>query len=294
MNSFKNKVAVITGAASGIGSGIAEYCLSEGMRLVLADIEEEALLKFEEKLRASGGQTIAVTTDISKAGDVETLARKAIDAFGAVDLLFNNAGVGVGRFLWENTLADWQWVLGVNLWGVIYGIRTFVPIMLKQNTDCHIVNTASIEGLWSRPGNGPYQVTKHAVVALSEVLHHELLFLGSKIRVSVLCPGAVNTQILDSWRNRPQELSNPPEEQPEMTPEMAEQREIMREIFKSGMQPFEVARHVFKAIREEKFYIFTHPDLKEHVQRRMDNIMNERNPTPTVEQPSAIPHDSAD
>lgn len=292
MKSFKNKVAVITGAASGIGRGITERCVKEGMQVVLADIEEEALLKTEEELGNSGGTILAIRTDVSKLDDVQSLAQKTLDAFGAVHLLFNNAGVAVGRPIWESTLVDWQWILGVNLWGVIYGVQTFVPIMLEQNTDCHIVNTASIEGLWSRPRNGPYQVTKHAVVSLSEVLYHELILMEAKVRVSVLCPGAVNTRIVESWRNRPTELQNPPEEQPEITPEIAERMEMMRQVFKEGMPPKEVADRVFNAIREEQFYVLTHPDLKERVQKRMENIINGHNPV--FEEPSFNPFGTAD
>ncbi|MCB0135864.1 MAG: SDR family NAD(P)-dependent oxidoreductase, partial [Caldilineaceae bacterium] len=139
MQEFRNKVAVVTGAASGIGRGIAERCAQEGMNVVLADIEEPALQEATESMRRSGATVLSVRTDVSKAGDVEELARKTLDAFGAVHLLFNNAGVGAGGSVWESTLADWQWVMGVNLWGVIHGIRTFVPIMLAQDTECHIV-----------------------------------------------------------------------------------------------------------------------------------------------------------
>ena len=180
MKEFKGKVAVITGAASGIGRAIAERCAREGMKVVLADIEEEALSQAEEEMKAEGATVLAALTDVSKAGDVEALAQKTLDTFGAVHLLCNNAGVLPGRdFLWERTLNDWEWVLGVNLWGVIHGTRVFVPVMLEQGTECHIVNTASAAGLLSIPYLGIYNVTKHAVVALTETLHRELRLRGA-------------------------------------------------------------------------------------------------------------------
>ena len=170
MREFKGKVAVITGAASGIGRGMAERCATEGMKVVLSDVEEQELTRTAEALRAAGGDVTAVVTDVSKAEQVRHLSEVALDTYGAVHLLCNNAGVGAGGLVWEHTLADWEWVLGVNLWGVIHGIHTFLPTMLAQGTDCHIVNVASIEGLWSRIRGASYQVSKHGVVVLSEVL----------------------------------------------------------------------------------------------------------------------------
>src|SRR5215213_2544837 len=208
MKEFSGKVAVITGAASGIGRGLAEACAREGMKVVLADVDEAALAQAERELKDAGAEVLAVRTDVSKADDVEALARRALDAFGAVHLLFNNAGVGAGTTVWESTLADWEWVLGVNLWGVIHGVRTFVPLMLEQADECHIVNTASMAGLVSGPALGVYKVTKHGVVALSETLCCELAIMRSKIGVSVLCPGGVNTRIMDSERVRPAGLRN--------------------------------------------------------------------------------------
>ena len=172
MQVFHDRVAVITGAASGIGRGLARRCAQEGMQVVLADIEQAALAETEAELRALGASAIGVVTDVSNAGEVEALARKSLDAFGAIHLLFNNAGVGVVRSVWESTLTDWEWVLGVNLWGVIHGVRVCVPIMLQQDTECHIVNTASIAGLVVGPGSSStYTVSKHGVVALSETLY---------------------------------------------------------------------------------------------------------------------------
>ena len=198
MNEFNGKVAVITGAASGIGRALADRCVHEGMKAVLADVEVDALAKTEASLKASGATVLAVQTDVSQARDVAALAEKTVEAFGAVHLLCNNAGVGTEAAVWESTLEEWEWVMGVNLWGVIHGVRTFVPVMLAQDTECHIVNTASMAGLISGPGLGAYKVTKHAVVSLSETLHHELGERGAKIRVSVLCPGIVNTRIMES------------------------------------------------------------------------------------------------
>jgi NADP-dependent 3-hydroxy acid dehydrogenase YdfG len=171
MKELKNKLAVITGAAAGIGRGIAQRCAAEGMKVVLAGINLDNLLRVEEVLKSKGAAVLSVQTDISKRDDLEALAEKTLETFGAVHLLVNNAGVGAGYSIWESSWGDWEWVLGVNLWGVIYGLKVFVPIMLAQDTEDHIVNTASIAGLLPYHPSAPYQVSKHAVVALSEQLH---------------------------------------------------------------------------------------------------------------------------
>lgn len=278
MKEFKNKVAVITGAASGIGLAIAERLSQEGMKVVLADVEQQALHQAEQVLKAAGAKVLAVRTDVSRAEDVALLAQKAVDAFGAVDLLFNNAGVGAGTTPWESTLADWQWVIGVNLWGVIHGVRAFVPIMLAQDTECHIVNTASVAGLLPYHPSAPYQVTKHAVVALSENLYYALAGQKAKIKVSVLCPGWVNTRIMKSERNRPPELQNEPDQRPPGPEDEAILREMLQAV-EAGMLPSQLARNVFDAIREEKFYILSHPEYNPVIQQRMVDILQQRNPS---------------
>ena len=277
MKEFRGKVAVVTGAASGIGRAIAERLAAEGMTLVLADIEEQALAKVEGDLKAKGTTALAVPTDVSKAGDVEALAKKTIDAFGAVHVVCNNAGVGPpGGPMWERTVADWQWVLGANLWGVIHGIRTFIPIMRAQDTEGHIVNTASMAGLASAPWMGIYNVTKHAVVTLSETLYQELALMGVNVKVSVLCPAWVDTRLMDADRNRPAELQNPAQEAGGAQPDPI--REVIRQLLATGLSPEQVAEDVFKAIRDEKLYILTHPEFKEAIRTRMENILEERNP----------------
>ena len=209
MKEFKGKVAVITGAASGIGRGIAERCAQESMKVVLADVEKNALAQTAAEMHATGATVLAVLTDVSKASDVEVLAQKTLDAFGAIHVVCNNAGVDAIGSSWESMLNDWQWVMGVNLWGVIHGVRVFVPIMLAQDTEGHIVNTASIAGLLPyHPLSASYHVTKHGVVALSEQLYHELAQRGAKVKVSVLCPGGVSTRIMDAERNRPTALQH--------------------------------------------------------------------------------------
>jgi NAD(P)-dependent dehydrogenase (short-subunit alcohol dehydrogenase family) len=278
MKDFKGRVAVVTGAASGIGRALADRCAREGMKVVLADVEADALANTEASMKAAGATVLAVRTDVSRAGDVEALARKTVDVFGAAHLLFNNAGVGIEGAIWENTLAEWEWVIGVNLWGVIYGVRAFVPIMLAQNTDCHIVNTASIAGLISGPGLGAYKVTKHSVATLSETLHHELTERGAKIRVSVLCPGPVNTRIIDSARNRPGHVQTQP---PSGAP--GARWEALRQMVQAGMPPAQVADIVFDAIRKDRFYILPHPEMKEVVRIRMEDILQDRTPiAPTL------------
>lgn len=278
MKDFRNKVAVVTGAASGIGRAMAARFATEGMAVVLADIEEEALARAGDEMNATGATALAVPTDVSKASDVEALADRAIDAFGAVHILCNNAGVAVYGVSWERPLKDWQWVLGVNLWGVIHGIRTFVPIMLAQHSEGHIVNTASVAGLTSTPLNSVYQVTKHGIVTLSEALHHEFALTGAKVKVSVLCPAWVNTRIMDAVRNRPAELWNePPSDTGSPQTEMIEQG--FRQAVAAGLTPEQVADQVFNAIRDERFYIITHPEFKDAVRTRMEEILDERDPT---------------
>ncbi len=282
MKEFQDKIAVITGAASGIGRSIAERCAREGMKVVLADIEEPVLAQTEAEMKAAGANVTAVLTDVSKFGEVEALAQRTLETYGAVHLLCNNAGVAAGSTVWETTLNDWEWVLGVNLRGVIHGIRAFVPVMLDQDTEGHIVNTASAAGLVSFHPNSAYQVTKHAVVALSEKLHYDLALRGSKIKASVLCPGWVRTRIMDSQRTRPAELQNDPAEIV-MTPEKEAALEKARQAVETGMSPDTVADHVFQAIREEQVYILPHPELTPFVKARMEAILKGHNPLPLNE-----------
>jgi len=179
MKEFKNKVAVVTGAASGIGRAMAERFAAEGMKVVLADIQPDALAQAESEMKAKGATIVSRLTDVSKGSEIEALAQTALDAFGKVHIVCNNAGVAVAGFIWERSVADWEWVMGVNLWGVIHGVRVFTPIMMKQGEEGHIVNTASMAGLISGPSTSIYSVTKHAVVTLSESLYHELKMVGS-------------------------------------------------------------------------------------------------------------------
>jgi NAD(P)-dependent dehydrogenase (short-subunit alcohol dehydrogenase family) len=276
MEEFKGKVAVITGAASGIGRALADRCAQEGMKVVLADVEVETLAKTEASLKDSGATVLAVRTDVSHARDVAALAQETLEVFGAVHLLCNNAGVGTEAAIWESTLEEWEWVMGVNLWGVIHGVRAFVPLMLAQNTECHIVNTASMAGLISGPGLGAYRVTKHAVVSLSETLYHELAERGARVRVSVLCPGIVNTRFMESARNRPGHLPLPTP----LGPASAARWEALRQLVPAGIPPVQVADAVFAALRKDQFYILTHTEGKESVRTRMEDILQERSPTP--------------
>ena len=273
MKELTGKVAVVTGAASGIGRALAERCVAEGMKVVLADLERPALEAAVGELRARGGAAVGVPTDVSQGAEVEALAAKAVEAFGAVHVVCNNAGVAVSGPVWEHTVADWEWVMGVNLWGVIHGVRVFVPLMLAQGGEGHIVNTASIAGLTSNPFMGVYNVTKHAVVTLSETLHKDLGLVGAPIKVSVLCPGFVNTRIADADRNRPAALQNPSE-----TPRPVEMEQLVRNALATGLPPAQVAEHVLAAIREERFYVLTHPQFRPRVRERMEDVLEDRVP----------------
>jgi NAD(P)-dependent dehydrogenase (short-subunit alcohol dehydrogenase family) len=278
MQTFLHRVAVITGAASGIGRGLARRCAREGMQVVLADVEPGALAEAEAELRSMGAPVLSVVTDVSAAQSVEALAKATLDAFGAVHLLFNNAGVGVIRSAWESTLADWHWVLGVNLWGAIHGVHTFVPIMLAQSTECHIVNTSSISGLVIQPGgSATYDASKHAVVALTETLYYELAHRAPHIKVSMLLPGWVDTRIADAERNRPAGLRNDPRDTP-AGPDDEFVLQAVRQALRNGMSPDEAAGIVFEAIREDQFYIFTHPEMREWVRAYAGNVIAARNP----------------
>jgi len=274
MKEFRDRVAVVTGAASGMGRAFAERFAAEGMKVVLADVEEAALAEAQSAIRERGATTLAVRTDVAQPADIKQLADAAYDAFGAVHVLCNNAGVGTGGFVWECTEADWEWVLSVNLWGVINGCRTFIPRMLAGGDEGHIVNTASVAGLLAGPFMGPYNVSKFGVVALSETLHQELMLAQAKVRVSVLCPGLVNTNIADSARNRPAHLSDtrPP-------PTGIDGPGTLRDLLKTeGLDPAVVAGQVLDAIQQERFYVLTDDKFDDRIRQRMENILARRNP----------------
>jgi len=274
MRNLLGKVAVVTGAASGIGRALAALFAREGMRLVLADVESEALGRTAAELMKGGATVMAIPTDVSCAESVETLARETFAQYGSVHILCNNAGVGSPPGpLWERTLADWQWVFGVNVWGVVHGIRAFVPTMLKQMDEAHIVNTASLAGLLPVPLLGIYNASKHAVVSISENLHSELAMTGSRIGVSVLCPGEVQTRIMESERNRPPALAPSASAlvhaNVNNTPDWRTGRA-------APMAPEMVAECVIEAIRENRLYVFTHPECTPQVRVRFERILGER------------------
>jgi NAD(P)-dependent dehydrogenase (short-subunit alcohol dehydrogenase family) len=262
------RTAVVTGAASGIGLALSRRLADEGMGVVMADVEEPALAAAAAELESRGARVLPVVTDVSRAEQVEALRDRALEAFGAVHLLCNNAGVG-GPLNpeWEITRGDWEWVLGVNLWGVINGVRSFLPVLLEQDA-AHVVNTASVFGLFA--GNfGPYSVSKHAVVALSESLHFHLRRRTAPAGVSVLCPGAVRTRFGNSDRNRP------PDAGPRTEPDASAMatREMMNRLAPGGMDPAEVAGLVVGAVRSSRFYVLTHSTRNGAIRRRAEEIL---------------------
>jgi NAD(P)-dependent dehydrogenase (short-subunit alcohol dehydrogenase family) len=275
MDQLSGRVAVVTGAASGIGLALARRLGAEGMRVVLADIEAGALERAAKQLAAAGVEALAVRCDVSRAEDVDALARRALDAFGTVHLVCNNAGVFVGGNSWEVPIADWNWVLGVNFWGVVHGLRSFVPLLLAHGEDAHIVNTASMAGLVSLPFTAPYCVSKHAVVTLSESLHHELTLRGGKVGVSVLCPEVVATNIGDCARNRPAGAGRAAAE----TPEQALVRGALEKSIEQGVAPEAIAERVLRAVRERRFYVLAEGDWRRAAELRLDDVRQARNPT---------------
>jgi NADP-dependent 3-hydroxy acid dehydrogenase YdfG len=285
MKDFNGKVAVITGAGSGFGREFARIAAGLGMKLVLADIQEQALQAVASEFQNT--EILALRTDVSKQADMEALAAASFTRFGAVHLLFNNAGVGAGGFVWENSVADWEWVLGVNLWSVIHGIRLFVPRMLAQGDACHVVNTASVAGLLSAQTMGVYNVSKHAVVTLSETLFQDLRIASANIGVTVLCPAFVATGIADAERNRPAELQNTGA--PTQSQKIAAVQ-TKKAVSSGRLTAAEVAEKTFQCIRDGQFYCFTHPRILGSVELRLNDILAQRNPTdPFSTRPDVAP-----
>jgi NAD(P)-dependent dehydrogenase (short-subunit alcohol dehydrogenase family) len=280
MQDVAGRVAVITGGASGIGRGMAEAFGAAGMRLVLADVDEARVTETARALEKDGVEVVPMRCDVARQSDVDALAQRALDRFGAVHVVCNNAGVAHGGVpTWESTLHDWEWIVGVNLMGVVHGVRTFTPILLEEGTG-HIVNTASMAGLISGAGNALYGVTKHAVVALSEALYNELAAVGRDVHVSVLCPGWINTEILrSSERNQPEAVRH---SRPEVrtTPDSEIRRKQVEHLLASGLAPRKVGDLVLAAIRENRFWILTHPEWKGAIRHRLENVLEERPPTP--------------
>jgi NAD(P)-dependent dehydrogenase (short-subunit alcohol dehydrogenase family) len=285
MKQFENRVAVITGAASGIGRAFAEAGAARGMKLVLADIQEEALHASAATLKSQGAAVIGLRTDVSNGAQMQALADAALDAFGQVNLLFNNAGVGAGGLVWENSEKDWDWVLGVNVKSVIHGVRIFAPLMLDAAArdsayEGHIVNTASMAGLVCAPSMGVYNVSKHAVVALSETLYQDLALVTDQLHCSVLCPYFVPTAFSDSRRNRPAELANA--DAPTRS-QLVAQAMSEKSVSSAKLGVDEIAALTFDAIRAQHFYIYSHPDVMTLVQQRFDHLIAGRNPADPFE-----------
>ncbi|MES3020400.1 MAG: SDR family oxidoreductase [Pseudomonadota bacterium] len=280
MKNFQDKVAVITGGASGLGREFANSAAKLGMKLVLADVQQDALDKAKDELEAQGATVLALICDVRKSEQIQALADATMASFGAVHLLFNNAGVGSGGLIWENSEADWDWVMGVNVYGVIHGVRIFTRLMLecaKQDPayEGHIVNTASMAGLLNAPTMGVYNVSKHAVVALSETLYHDLQLVEAPIGASVLCPYFVPTGISQSHRNRPDDVKMA---EAATASQKAAQAMTSKAVESGKVSAADVAQKTFDAIRDGQFYIYSHPGALNNVANRMDEIVNQRNP----------------
>jgi NAD(P)-dependent dehydrogenase (short-subunit alcohol dehydrogenase family) len=273
MKELTGKVAAVTGAASGLGRAMALAFAHEGMQLALADVEEAKLEPVEVAIRNRGGKSFSMRVDVSKAAEVEAFAERTVSELGAIHVVCNNAGVALSGAVWENSETEWQWILGVNLWGVVHGVRAFAPRLIAQN-EGHIVNTASVAGLISPPGMGAYCVSKHAVVTLSESLHQDLRERGSAVGVSVLCPAYVPTGIADSERNRPSAIASAGKSKERLAKEA-----MLRKAVAAGkLSADDVARAVVAAVKENRFYILTHPAIKGAIRARMEDVLEERAP----------------
>jgi NAD(P)-dependent dehydrogenase (short-subunit alcohol dehydrogenase family) len=275
MQQLRGKVAVVTGGASGIGFALAERAAREEMLLVVADVEPGALDEAVARLKAMGAEVEGVRTDVTDPVQVQSLADATVERFGGVHLVCNNAGVATGGVSGEMPVESWEWVLGVNMWGVVHVIRTFVPLLIAQ-PEGHIVNTASVAGLVAAPFMGPYNASKHAAVAISETLHHELAMMAPHVKVSTLCPGWVNTRIFESSRNRPAHLQTPSEG------EAAGAAALMQAVLDNAMEPAAVADKTFAAVKAEQFWVLTHDDENDFwvdaVARRLDSVATRTNP----------------
>jgi NAD(P)-dependent dehydrogenase (short-subunit alcohol dehydrogenase family) len=280
MKSFQGRTAVITGAASGFGLEVSRIAAAKGMNVVMADVQRDALDTAVAAITAAGAQVLPFQLDVAKPAEVEALGAATLARFGAPHFVFNNAGVGSGGLVWEMSLNDWEWVLGVNLMGVIHGIRVFTPMMLEAARqdpayEGHIVNTASMAGLLNPPNMGVYNVSKHAVVSLSETLYQDLRLVTDQIGASVLCPYFVATGISSSQRNRPDELKHE-----QLTRSQLVARAMSDKAVSSGkVSAAMVAQFVFDAIAEQRFYIYSHPQALGNVQTRMEDILTSRNPS---------------
>jgi len=272
---FFGKTAVVTGAASGIGRALSEKFARLGMNVVMADIESRSLARAERQIDAD---TLAVETDVSDADSVEHLAEESFDRFGPVHVLCNNAGVFVGGSMWDAPLEDYEWLMRVNVWGVIHGIRSFVPRMIAHGEPAHVVNTSSMAGLTSLPYAGIYHMTKHAVMGLSECLHHELRLADTRVHASVLCPELIATRIHQAERNRPDGLKGGTTAPGgKLAQELIDK--AISEGVESGIPPARIADRVVDAIRDERFYILAEDAWRDTCNARLEDIREGRNPT---------------
>ena len=279
ISDFKGKTAVITGAGSGFGLAFARIGASLGMQLVLIDVQQDALDAANAELQAAGAPTMAFRLDVSDAEQMEVMAHSVKAQWGAPHLVFNNAGVGSGGLIWENSTQDWEWVLGVNVMGVVHGVRLFTPMMLEAAAQDaawqgHIVNTASMAGLLNPPNMGVYNVSKHAVVSLSETLYQDLSLVTGQIGASVLCPYFVDTGISQSFRNRPADMEGKPTRSQQVQHAM-----ISKAVASGKVSASEVAQLVFDAVAHNQFYIYSHPKALSAVQTRLEDLVQARNPT---------------
>lgn len=272
MDQFEGRTAVVTGAASGIGRALAERFAAEKMRVVLADVEAAPLREVEDALLERGADVLAVEMDVRKPESVEDLRRRAVEAYGNIHVLCNNAGVATGGLMWELSTADWEWTLGVNLWGVINGIRAFLPGMLAHGEGGHIVNTSSIAGVVGGPFQAAYVVSKFGIIGASEALFYELRELNASVGVSVVCPGFVNTRIIDAVRNFPAEFGP----RPPMAPDDAS--EALRQMMAAAMSPAEVADATFEAIRARQFWVLTHREFDVGLRQHAEAMLARGNP----------------